>query len=54
MSADLILVFDKGQIVQCGTHESLLKEDGIYRNIYDIQTRIDSAVQEEINSVSDL
>ncbi len=54
MSADQILVFDKGQIVQSGTHESLLKEDGIYRNIYDIQTRIDSAVQEEINSVSNL
>ncbi len=54
MSADLILVFDKGQIVQSGTHDNLLKETGIYREIYDIQTRIDSAVQEEINSVSNL
>lgn len=51
MNADLILVFDKGQIVQSGTHEKLLKEEGIYRKIYDIQTRIDTAVQEEIDRV---
>ena len=29
-NADQILVVDKGQIVQHGTHDELMKEDGIY------------------------
>ena len=51
MNADLILVFDKGKIVQMGEHEVLLNQDGIYKDIYDIQARIDSALQEEIDRV---
>jgi ATP-binding cassette subfamily B protein len=51
MSADLILVFDQGKIVQSGTHDSLIQQTGIYRSIYEIQTRIDSALQEEIDRV---
>lgn len=54
MNADQILVFDKGEIVQHGTHEELLSQDGIYRQIFDIQTRIESALQEEIDSVTTL
>ncbi len=30
--ADQILVVDKGQIVQRGTHDELMEEDGIYRH----------------------
>ena len=30
--ADQIIVVDKGKIVQCGDHEKLMAEDGIYRN----------------------
>lgn len=52
MAADLILVFDKGEIAQCGTHEQLLNEPGMYRDIYSIQTRIDSELQKEIDSVN--
>ncbi len=51
MSADLILVFDQGKIVQSGTHDDLIQQTGIYRSIYEIQTRIDSALQEEIDRV---
>lgn len=51
MSADLILVFDQGRIVQTGVHEDLIQQPGIYRSIYEIQTRIESALQEEIDSV---
>ena len=51
MSADLILVFDEGKIVQSGTHDTLVNQSGIYRKIYDIQTQIDSALQEELNHV---
>jgi ATP-binding cassette subfamily B protein len=48
MIADLIIVLDKGEIVQMGTHEDLLSRDGIYRQTYDIQTRIDEELEEEI------
>ena len=48
MTADLILVFDKGQVVQCGTHADLVTQDGIYRQIYEIQTRIEVELEKEI------
>lgn len=51
MNADLILVLDKGEIVQRGTHEMLVNEPGIYRQIYDLQARIESELEEEIASV---
>ncbi|MEN6409670.1 MAG: ATP-binding cassette domain-containing protein, partial [Anaerolineaceae bacterium] len=51
MNADLILVFDKGQIVQRGKHADLIHQDGIYRRIFDIQTHIDVALEKEIASV---
>lgn len=37
--ADKILVMEKGRIVEQGTHEELLKLKGIYRQVYDSQTR---------------
>lgn len=48
MNADLILVLDKGQIVQMGTHIELVKQEGIYRQIFDIQTRIETELDREI------
>ena len=41
MMADLILVFDEGRLVQHGTHDQLLRQKGIYRQVFDIQTSID-------------
>ena len=38
MAADNILVFDKGRLVESGTHNELLTENGIYKKIYDIQS----------------
>ena len=53
MHADLILVLDKGKVVQMGTHEELVAHvDGIYRQIYDIQTRIDEELENEIARVN--
>jgi ATP-binding cassette subfamily B protein len=52
MNADLILVMEDGHIIQHGTHTSLLREDGVYRQIYDIQTRIDTELEEELSSAS--
>ncbi len=50
MKADLIVVLDKGRIIQIGTHEELLAQEGVYRKIYDIQTQIDVQLEEEIAS----
>ncbi|MEA3336046.1 MAG: ABC transporter ATP-binding protein [Chloroflexota bacterium] len=38
-NADQILVLDDGRIIQRGTHEQLLSEEGLYREIYDLQLR---------------
>jgi ATP-binding cassette subfamily B protein len=51
MNADLILVLDQGRILQSGTHEELVSQDGIYRQIYDIQTRIETELEQEISRV---
>jgi len=51
MDADLILVMDNGKIVQSGQHNDLVQVDGIYRQIFNIQTRIDDELEKEIASV---
>ena len=48
MNADLIVVLDKGRIIQKGTHAELLTQEGMYRQIYDLQTRIDEEVEKEV------
>ncbi|MGE5224059.1 MAG: ABC transporter ATP-binding protein, partial [Omnitrophica WOR_2 bacterium] len=53
INADLILVLDKGLIVQHGTHEELMEQPGIYRQIYDIQTRIEVDLEKEIAGVQE-
>lgn len=37
MQAECILVLDKGHIAELGSHDELMKKDGIYRRIYDMQ-----------------
>jgi ATP-binding cassette subfamily B protein len=51
MNADLILVLDHGRIVQRGTHEQLVSQSGIYRKIYDMQTRIEDELERELADV---
>ncbi len=50
MKADLIIVLDKGRIIQNGTHEELLAQEGVYRKIYDIQTQIEVELEKEVAS----
>ena len=52
MNADLILVLDHGRIVQSGQHADLVSRPGIYRDIYEIQTRIEVELEKEISSVN--
>ncbi len=37
--ADLILVLSQGRIVQQGTHDELVEQDGLYRQLYEAQRR---------------
>lgn len=41
--ADRILVLDDGKIVQEGTHEALLAQGGLYRDLYELQFKRDPA-----------
>lgn len=50
-SADLILVMDKGCITQRGTHSELINQTGMYRQIFEIQTRVEEELEREIASV---
>jgi ATP-binding cassette, subfamily B, bacterial len=36
--ADRILVVDKGRLVESGSHDELLATDGLYRQLWDVQT----------------
>ena len=39
MGADRVIVLDKGKVVQQGPHDALIREDGIYRRVYELQTQ---------------
>ncbi len=39
-NADMIIVLDEGKIVQQGTHNELLAQEGLYKRIYEIQSQI--------------
>jgi ATP-binding cassette subfamily B protein len=52
MNADQIVVLDKGKIVQHGTHETLLEEEGLYRQIYDLQARVEEELRGELTEVA--
>ncbi|MBM4430315.1 MAG: ABC transporter ATP-binding protein, partial [Chloroflexi bacterium] len=47
MDADLILVFDKGRIVQRGAHQDLIVQEGIYQRIFQVQTQLDAELERE-------
>jgi ATP-binding cassette subfamily B protein len=51
MDADMILMLEHGRIVQRGTHDELVEQDGIYRRIYRAQTRMEAELEEELNRV---
>ncbi len=53
MEADMILVVDKGAIVQSGTHDELLAQEGLYRRIYDLQSQIEDELEQDLATVGE-
>ncbi len=49
MDADLILVLKDGHVLQHGRHDELMAEPGFYRQIYDLQARMEDELQREIS-----
>jgi ATP-binding cassette subfamily B protein len=52
MNADLILVLDKGRIVQQGAHKEMVDQPGMYARIYDLQARIEQELEREVAHAS--
>ncbi len=52
MNADLILVLENGRISQRGTHRELVRQDGLYRRIYELQAKIEDEVEREIKQTT--
>jgi len=50
--ADIILVMDKGQIVERGRHDELLAQGGLYKEIYDLQLVDHAKSAEEAEALS--
>lgn len=50
--ADLILVMDGGRIVERGTHAGLLAQDGLYREIYELQLRDQESFRDEMQALN--
>ncbi len=52
MNADQILVLEHGRITQRGTHRELVKQEGLYKEIYELQAKIESEVEREIQATA--
>jgi len=47
---DRIIVLDKGKVIESGTHEELINNNGFYKKIFDIQVSIEDDIDEETNA----
>ena len=46
--SDKIAVFDAGEIAEYGTHESLMKENGLYADLYSLQASLYEHEEQEV------
>ncbi len=54
LAADQILVVDRGQIVERGTHGTLLANGGLYANLYETQFRHQRAYEDALSAAGEL
>ena len=44
---DRIIVLDKGKVIESGTHNALIKNNGFYKKIFDIQVLIEDEIKHD-------
>jgi ATP-binding cassette subfamily B protein len=49
-SADKIIVLERGRVVQAGTHERLVRQDGLYRRLWEIQGSVRETLDQEMQA----
>ena len=47
-NADKIIILENGKISDMGTHDELIKHEGYYRQIYELQSGINCAAESEV------
>ncbi len=48
--ADMIFVLKEGRIVQSGSHRELIGKEGFYKDVFDLQTRMEQELQDELTA----
>ena len=51
MAADQILVMEAGRIIQRGSHNELVSQPGVYRQVYELQVQVEADLEREIAEV---
>ena len=51
VTADQILVMESGRIIQRGSHDELVAQPGVYRQIFELQVQIEADLEREIAAV---
>jgi ATP-binding cassette subfamily B protein len=49
--ADRIVVLENGKIEQAGSHEELLRAEGMYRRLWTIQGAMEDEIEEDLSSI---
>ena len=49
-AADFILVLDHGRVAQCGTHKELVRQDGLYKRLWEIQGAVEETLRKELSN----
>jgi ATP-binding cassette subfamily B protein len=48
--ADRVVVLDRGRIIQSGTHSQLAAQPGLYRRLWEIQTRMETDMKGDLKA----
>ncbi len=49
-NADKIVVMERGNVMESGSHEQLIEQSGVYKMLYDIQFAVKPAAPESLTA----